>query len=99
MMKGKAWVALIMATALVCSTAFVASAAQAGGTLVFASGNDAVRLDPADVTDGESIQRVDNMFESLVEFNYCKEPRIKPNQFRNKSVYFSNSIIKKNMIP
>jgi len=68
MMKGKAWLALVMATALVCSTAFVASTAQAGGTLVFASGNDAVRLDPADVTDGESIQRVDNMFESLVEF-------------------------------
>ena len=68
MMKGKAWLALVMATALVCSTAFVASAAQAGGTLVFGSSGDAVRLDPADVTDGESIQRMDNIFEGLVEY-------------------------------
>lgn len=68
MMKGKAWLALVMATALVCSTAFVASAAQAGGTLVFGSAGDAVRLDPADVTDGESIQRMDNIFEGLVEY-------------------------------
>jgi peptide/nickel transport system substrate-binding protein len=36
--------------------------------LVFGSSGDAVRLDPADVTDGESIQRMDNIFESLVEY-------------------------------
>lgn len=35
---------------------------------VFGSGGDAVRLDPADVTDGESIQRMDNIFEGLVEY-------------------------------
>lgn len=37
-------------------------------TLVFGSSGDAVRLDPADVTDGESIQRMDNIFEGLVEY-------------------------------
>jgi len=36
--------------------------------LVFGSSGDAVRLDPADVTDGESIQRMDNIFEGLVEY-------------------------------
>ncbi len=36
--------------------------------LVFGSSGDAVRLDPGDVTDGESIQRMDNIFESLVEY-------------------------------
>lgn len=36
--------------------------------LVFGSAGDACRLDPADVTDGESIQRMDNIFEGLVEF-------------------------------
>jgi len=35
---------------------------------VFGSSGDAVKLDPADVTDGESIQRMDNIFESLVEY-------------------------------
>ncbi len=40
-----------------------------GGTLVFGSSGDAVRLDPADVTDGESIQRMDNIFEGLVEYD------------------------------
>jgi len=41
---------------------------QPGKTLVFGSSGDAVRLDPADVTDGESIQRMDNIFEGLVEY-------------------------------
>jgi peptide/nickel transport system substrate-binding protein len=36
--------------------------------LIFGSSGDAVRLDPADVTDGESIQRMDNIFEGLVEY-------------------------------
>jgi peptide/nickel transport system substrate-binding protein len=36
--------------------------------LVFGSSGDVARLDPGDVTDGESIQRMDNIFEGLVEF-------------------------------
>jgi len=36
--------------------------------LVFGSSGDAARLDPGDVTDGESIQRMDNIFEGLVEY-------------------------------
>jgi len=67
-MKRKVWKSLLVATSLVCSITLVSSLALAGGTLVFGSSGDAVRLDPADVTDGESIQRVDNMFEGLVEF-------------------------------
>ena len=31
--------------------------------LIFACSGDADRLDPADLTDGESIQRMDNIFE------------------------------------
>ncbi len=36
--------------------------------LIFGSSGDAKRLDPGDVTDGESIQRMDNIFEGLVEY-------------------------------
>lgn len=36
--------------------------------LIFAMAGDADKLDPADVTDGESISRMDNIFESLVEY-------------------------------
>ena len=35
---------------------------------IFGSSGDVDKLDPADVTDGESIQRTDNIFESLVEY-------------------------------
>ena len=49
--------------------ALASPTSEAGGkTLVFGSSGDAVRLDPADVTDGESIQRMDNIFEGLVEY-------------------------------
>jgi len=64
-MRSKIWVALMLAVSLVFSTVTLASA---GGTLVFGSSGDVVRLDPADVTDGESIQRMDNIFEGLVEY-------------------------------
>jgi ABC-type transport system substrate-binding protein len=36
--------------------------------LIFGMAGDADKLDPADVTDGESISRTDNIFESLVEY-------------------------------
>ncbi len=36
--------------------------------LIFGMSGDADKLDPADVTDGESISRMDNIFESLVEY-------------------------------
>ncbi len=68
MMKSKVWLALVVVAGLVCATTLVGSAAQAAGTLVFGSSGDAVRLDPADATDGESIQRMDNIFEGLVEY-------------------------------
>ena len=64
-MKSKLFVVLLLTLGLVFS---VVGAASAGSTLVFGSSGDAVRLDPADVTDGESIQRMDNIFEGLVEY-------------------------------
>ena len=36
--------------------------------LIFGMSGDADKLDPADVTDGESISRMDNIFEGLVEY-------------------------------
>jgi len=36
--------------------------------LIFGMAGDADKLDPADVTDGESISRMDNIFEGLVEY-------------------------------
>ncbi len=64
-MKSKLFVVLLLTVGLVFSVVGVASA---GSTLVFGSSGDAVRLDPADATDGESIQRMDNIFEGLVEY-------------------------------
>jgi len=37
-------------------------------TLIFGCAGDAYKLDPGDVTDGESTLRTDNIFEGLVEF-------------------------------
>lgn len=39
-----------------------------GGTLIFAKGKDATRLDPADITDAESSTVTENIFEGLVRF-------------------------------
>ena len=64
-MKNKLFVVLLLTIGLVFS---VVGAASAGGTLVFGSSGDVDRLDPADVTDGESVMRMDNIFEGLVEF-------------------------------
>jgi peptide/nickel transport system substrate-binding protein len=58
----------------VCLVALLAAFAQCKVTpteemvLIFGSAGDVCRLDPADVTDGESIERMDNIFEGLVEF-------------------------------
>lgn len=62
---GRIFLGLLLATAMMFTTV---SVVFAGGTLVFGSSGDASRLDPADVTDGESIQRMDNIFEGLVEY-------------------------------
>ncbi|MEA1964358.1 MAG: ABC transporter substrate-binding protein [Candidatus Aerophobetes bacterium] len=64
-MRGRMFIVLLLTAGLVFSTV---AGASAGETLVFGSSGDAVRLDPADVTDGESIQRMDNIFEGLVEY-------------------------------
>ena len=43
--------------------------------LIFGSSGDAKRLDPGDVTDGESIQRMDNIFESRIKYYIRLETR------------------------
>ena len=40
-----------------------------GGVLVFGRGGDSVSLDPAAVTDGESIKVTQNIFDTLLKFN------------------------------
>jgi len=64
-MKSKIFMVLLFAVILILGTIGIASAK---GILVYGSSGDASRLDPGDVTDGESIQRMDNIFEGLVEF-------------------------------
>src|SRR5690606_25042384 len=69
-MKYRVFFALLIAAALLLPASALLGAEKRKGEQVFiyACSGDAARLDPADVTDGESIQRCDNMFEGLVEF-------------------------------
>jgi len=64
-MKSKLFVVLLLTLGLVLS---VVGAVSAEGILVFGSSGDAAKLDPGDATDGESIQRMDNIFEGLVSY-------------------------------
>jgi len=64
-MKSKIFMVLLFTVILILGTIGIASAK---GTLVYGSSGDASRLDPGDVTDGESIQRMDNIFEGLLEY-------------------------------
>jgi len=64
-MKSKLFVVLLLTVGLVFS---IVGAASAEGILVFGSSGDAAKLDPGDATDGESIQRMDNIFEGLVSY-------------------------------
>jgi peptide/nickel transport system substrate-binding protein len=60
-------VIMLLLALMLCLGMTIAGIAQEK-ILVFGSSGDASRLDPADVTDGESIQRMDNIFEGLVEY-------------------------------
>ena len=60
--------AVLMLVTLLLSSNLKAQEPDYGGTLVFGRGADAVRLDPADVTDGESVKVLTNVFEGLVRF-------------------------------
>lgn len=39
-----------------------------GGTFLWGKSEDATKLDPADITDGESVMVVTNLFDTLVAF-------------------------------
>ncbi|MDI3542829.1 MAG: dipeptide transport system substrate-binding protein [Candidatus Atribacteria bacterium] len=65
-MKSKGILVLLLISVLVLGTTMLALAQEK--VLVFGSSGDVSRLDPADATDGESISRMDNIFEGLVEY-------------------------------
>jgi len=58
---------LVVGLSLLLSSAF-AEEPKYGGTLVFARGGDSVRLDPADITDGESVKACNNIYDTLVKY-------------------------------
>jgi len=64
-MKKRIFLILLLTFALMFG---ILTNASASGVLVFGSSGDAAKLDPGDATDGESIQRMDNIFEGLVEY-------------------------------
>ena len=69
MKKNYLWIIIIVVIVIIASFLMLREKKEVVEiSLVFGSSGDAVRLDPADVTDGESIQRMDNIFEGLVEY-------------------------------
>ena len=64
-MKSKVCMVLLLTMALMFGTVGIASAS---GTFVFGASGDAANLDPGNVTDNESMERMDNIFECLVGF-------------------------------
>jgi peptide/nickel transport system substrate-binding protein len=69
MKKNYLWIIIIIIIVIIASFLMLKEKKEVVEvSLVFGSSGDAVRLDPADVTDGESIQRMDNIFEGLVEY-------------------------------
>ncbi|MBA7500066.1 Periplasmic dipeptide transport protein [subsurface metagenome] len=64
-MKSKVFTILLLSAVLIFG---VMGTASAGSTLVFGSGGDVFKLDPGDVTDNISMERMDNIFECLVGF-------------------------------
>ena len=64
-MKKRIFLILLLTFALMFG---ILTNASASGVLVFGSSGDAAKLDPGDATDGESIQRMDNIFEGLVSY-------------------------------
>jgi peptide/nickel transport system substrate-binding protein len=74
-MRDKKILVLLLISLLILSVSMTGLAQEK--ILVFGSSGDAARLDPADVTDGESIQRMDNIFEGLVEYE-AGSTEIKP---------------------
>jgi len=64
-MKSKIFIVLLLSMTLIFGAVGIVSANR---TLVFGSGGDVTKLDPGDVTDNISMERMDNMFECLVGF-------------------------------
>ena len=64
-MKNKVFVVLLLIMALTLGRVGIAFASR---TFVFGASGDAVNLDPGDVMDNESMERMDNIFECLVGF-------------------------------
>lgn len=60
--------ALIMVLSLFVAACGKPASGKAGGTLVFGRGTDSVSLDPAIVTDGESLRVTKNIFDTLLDY-------------------------------
>ena len=56
--------ALVTATGVACGGGL--PPAPPGGTVVYARGNDSEKLDPCDVSDGESVKVINQIYENLV---------------------------------
>ncbi|WP_100489032.1 ABC transporter substrate-binding protein [Sporolactobacillus pectinivorans] len=67
------FVVLAMALAGCSSGGSSSSSASAGKTLIFGRGADTTSLDPATVTDGESFRVTQNIFDTLVSYDYSKQ--------------------------
>jgi peptide/nickel transport system substrate-binding protein len=69
-MKKKLTLLLVLALALSTVLAACSSSTSSGtsDTLIFGRGGDSVSLDPANVTDGESIKVTENIFEGLLAY-------------------------------
>ncbi|KUP08525.1 peptide ABC transporter substrate-binding protein [Bacillus coahuilensis p1.1.43] len=77
----KKGIASIFAFIMVLSTVLIgcsSSSSGGGDQLIFGRGGDAVALDPAAVTDGESLMVTENIFETLVNFGE-QDTQIEPN--------------------
>lgn len=62
------WLCAMMFGATSISLTAQAVEPKKGGTLVFGRGGDSVALDPASVTDGESLNVTDHLFDNIVTF-------------------------------
>ncbi|MDD9150397.1 MULTISPECIES: ABC transporter substrate-binding protein [unclassified Sporolactobacillus] len=64
---------LALAVALTGCGSGSSSSNAAGKTLIFGRGADTTSLDPATVTDGESFRVTQNIFDTLVSYDYSKQ--------------------------
>ncbi len=76
-MKKRFWIVSVMAIFLfstILAGCVEKDSAKSGKTLIYGRGADAKLLDPIQVTDGESFEPTDQIFDNLVEYDQ-KQPK------------------------